>query len=60
MTAGETKRLFLTTPLGEATICARCGACNAVCCTHQEQDWESTSPRGWLTILRSLSDGSGR
>lgn len=60
MTAGETKRLFLATPLGEATICARCGACNAVCCTHREQDWESTSPRGWLTILRSLSDGSGR
>ena len=55
----ETKKLFLTTPLDEATICARCGACNAVCCTHREQDWESTSPRGWLTILRGLADSSG-
>ena len=60
MTMVETKRLFLTTPLGEATICARCGACNAVCCTHREQEWESTSPRGWLTMLRGLASATGR
>ena len=59
MTAGQAKKPFLTTPLGEATICARCGSCNAVCCTHREQQWESTSPRGWLTMLRGLSGGSG-
>ncbi len=60
MTTGQTKKLFLTAPLEEATICARCGACNAVCCTHREQEWESTSPRGWLTMLRSLAGASGR
>ncbi|MDP2663024.1 MAG: 4Fe-4S dicluster domain-containing protein, partial [Dehalococcoidia bacterium] len=60
MTVEQTKKLFLTTPLGEATICARCGACNAVCCTHREQQWESTSPRGWLTILRGLAGRSGK
>jgi len=48
------KPLFLTSPADEATVCARCGYCNAVCCTHRELDWESTSPRGWLAMAREL------
>lgn len=52
------KKLFLKSMADEATICARCGYCNGVCCTHRELQWESTSPRGWLSMLRELGKGS--
>ncbi|MBI4317494.1 MAG: (Fe-S)-binding protein [Chloroflexi bacterium] len=51
----ETKSLIFTDAVHEATICARCGYCNGVCCTYRELGWESTSPRGWLAMLRALS-----
>ena len=54
MTGTHTKKLFLTSLPDEATICARCGYCNSVCCTYRELGWESTSPRGWLAMLRTL------
>ncbi|MFQ5857738.1 MAG: (Fe-S)-binding protein [Anaerolineae bacterium] len=47
--------VFLTSLAETATLCARCGYCNAVCCTHRELGWESMSPRGWLTMARELS-----
>ena len=55
MMEASLKKLFLSTPAAEATICARCGYCNGVCCTHRELGWESTSPRGWLAMLRALA-----
>ncbi len=51
----EIKKLFFTDPIQESTICARCGYCNGVCCTYRELGWESTSPRGWLAMLREFS-----
>ena len=49
-----TRPLFLTSLAETATLCARCGYCNAVCCTHRELGWESTSPRGWLAMAREF------
>ncbi|MBI2849224.1 MAG: (Fe-S)-binding protein [Chloroflexi bacterium] len=60
MIQGANKKLFLTSPTEEATICARCGYCNAVCCTHREMDWESTSPRGWLAMIRKRAKDGKR
>ncbi|MDO8674365.1 MAG: (Fe-S)-binding protein, partial [Dehalococcoidia bacterium] len=58
MTSTQLKKLFLTGLSEEATICARCGYCSSVCCTHRELGWESTSPRGWLAMLRTfIKDG---
>ena len=50
MTMVDTKQMFLTSPIDEATICARCGYCNGVCCTYRELGRESTSPLGWLAM----------
>ncbi|MBI5446143.1 MAG: (Fe-S)-binding protein [Deltaproteobacteria bacterium] len=43
----------------EARICARCGACRAVCPTYGQIGWESGSPRARLALARRLSDAEG-
>lgn len=41
----------------EATICAHCGYCRAVCPTYAQVGWESCSPRGRVQFTRLLLDG---
>lgn len=43
----------------EATLCAYCGYCRAVCPTYAEVGWESCSPRGRVQLTRLLLDGHG-
>lgn len=52
MLSNHLKQLFLTSVQEESVVCAHCGYCNSVCCTYRLMDWESTSPRGWLALVR--------
>ena len=42
----------------EATICAYCGYCRAVCPTYTEVGWESCSPRGRIQLTKLLLEGT--
>lgn len=52
-----TDRSFFTGLQEEATICAYCGYCRAVCPTYTEVGWESCSPRGRIQLTKLLLDG---
>lgn len=41
----------------EALICAQCGACREVCPSFRSLGWESSSPRGRMAVLKSLTTG---
>ncbi|MFN8483247.1 MAG: (Fe-S)-binding protein [Anaerolineae bacterium] len=42
----------------EATVCAHCGYCRAVCPTYAGVGWESCSPRGRIQITQLLLEGA--
>jgi len=44
----------------ESVICAQCGACRAVCPTFRTLGWESSSPRGRISVLKTLTRDAGR
>ena len=49
-----TDRSFFEGLQAEATICAYCGYCRAVCPTYTEVGWESCSPRGRIQLTKLL------
>jgi len=53
-----TDPLFFTGLLAEATVCAYCGYCRAVCPTYAGVGWESCSPRGRLQLTKLLLEGA--
>ncbi len=52
-----TDRSFFEGLQAEATICAYCGYCRAVCPTYTEVGWESCSPRGRIQLTKLLLEG---
>jgi heterodisulfide reductase subunit D len=50
--------VFFKGLLDEATICAYCGYCRAVCPTYAGVGWESCSPRGRIQLTRLLLEGT--
>lgn len=53
-----TDRVFFEGLTAEATICAYCGYCRAVCPTYQGVGWESCSPRGRIQLTKLLLEGT--
>jgi heterodisulfide reductase subunit D len=53
-----TDRSFFEGLQAEATICAYCGYCRAVCPTYTEVGWESCSPRGRIQLTKLLLEGT--
>lgn len=51
--------IFFTGLNAEATVCAHCGYCRAVCPTYTGVGWESCSPRGRIQITQLMLDGAG-
>lgn len=51
-------RTFFKGLQAEATICAYCGYCRAVCPTYTEVGWESCSPRGRIQLTHLLLAGT--
>jgi heterodisulfide reductase subunit D len=43
-------------PQMESLICAQCGACRDVCPSFRHLGWESSSPRGRMTVLKGLTN----
>ncbi len=41
----------------ESLICAQCGACRDVCPSFRQLGWESSSPRGRMSVLKTLATG---
>jgi len=39
----------------ESLICAQCGACRDVCPSFRSLGWESSSPRGRMSVLKTLT-----
>lgn len=52
-----TERAFFEGLEAEATVCAYCGYCRAVCPTYAGVGWESCSPRGRIHLTRLLLEG---
>ncbi|MGD2143420.1 MAG: heterodisulfide reductase-related iron-sulfur binding cluster, partial [Anaerolineae bacterium] len=44
----------------EALICAQCGYCRTVCPVFDALGWETTAPRGKISVLRNLALSNGR
>lgn len=44
----------------EALICAQCGYCRTVCPVFDALGWETTAPRGKLSVVKNLGLGDGR
>ncbi len=42
---------------GESLICAHCGYCQAVCPVFSSLGWESSGPRGRMTLARLAAEG---
>ena len=42
----------------EPVICAQCGACRGVCPSFRSLGWESSSPRGRMSVLKTLTRGT--
>lgn len=50
--------IFFQGLAAEATVCAHCGYCRAVCPTYAGVGWESCSPRGRVTLTGYLLEGA--
>lgn len=53
-----TEPIFFGGLPAEATVCAHCGFCRAVCPTYAGVGWESCSPRGRVTLTSYLLEGA--
>ena len=50
--------IFFQGLAAEATVCAHCGYCRAVCPTYAGVGWESCSPRGRISLTHYLLEGA--
>ncbi|MGD1995631.1 MAG: FAD-binding protein [Anaerolineae bacterium] len=43
----------------EALICAQCGYCRTTCPVYDELGWETSAPRGKISVIKNLGLGDG-